>query len=383
VGELFIVGIVVAFGLAFDFTNGFHDTANAMATSIATGALRPKVAVAVSGALNFIGAFLSLSVAATIASGIVNGTAIHTSTVFAGLIGAITWNLLTWLLGLPSSSSHAIVGGTVGAVFVQAGSQAIKWDGILSKVLIPALASPIIAGVATALAVFIALRITARARPSFVQRGYRLGQVASASLVSLAHGTNDAQKTMGIITLALIASGTIGAQSGVPAWVIVTCAAAIATGTYIGGWRVIRTLGKGLTEITSPQGFSSESVASAVILGAAHFGFAVSTTQVVSGAVMGAGIGKGARVRWPVAAQMVTAWLLTIPLAALFGGAAEGLNGGIGGVTGVAVTAAVALLVFTAIYLAAQRRPINAKNVNYPIPDGSRTALNLQPVADS
>lgn len=365
---LIIIVILVAFALAFDFTNGFHDTANAMATSIATRALPPRVAVALSGALNFVGCFLSLAVATTIAKGIVNTGHITVEAVFAGLIGAITWNLLTWLLGLPSSSSHAIIGGIVGAAIVTGGFSAVKYDGVLSKVLVPAVASPIIAGAAAALAVFLAARITARARPEFMARGYRIGQIVSASMVSLAHGTNDGQKTMGIITLALIVNGNIAASAGVPLWVIVTCAASIALGTYVGGWRVIRTLGHRLTSITSQQGFSAESVSSAVILGAAHFGFAVSTTQVTSGSVMGVGLGKGVGLRWGVVGQMVVAWLITIPVAALFGGAATELARSISGLPGVIVTGLIAAAVFGAIYLAAQRQPVNAGNVNDPEP---------------
>jgi PiT family inorganic phosphate transporter len=372
-----IIVVLVAFALAFDFTNGFHDTANAMATSIATGALSPRVAVLLSGTLNFVGAFLSLSVAATIATGIVDAKVVTTTTVFAGLIGATTWNLLTWLLGLPSSSSHAIIGGTVGATVVQAGTGAVNGQGILSKVLIPAMASPVIAGVGAALAVYIALRITRRNHHEFVARGYRVGQIASASLVSLAHGTNDAQKTMGIITLALITNGTIAASAGTPLWVIVVCAASIALGTYVGGWRVIRTLGKGLTEISTTQGFSAESISSSVILGASHLGFAVSTTQVCSGAIMGSGVGKGAEVRWGVAGQMVLAWLVTLPIAAAFGGAANAVARGIGGLPGVFVTALLAVSVFGSIWLLARRQPITANNVNAPLPLGARTALAL------
>src|SRR5215467_11806335 len=226
-----IVVVVVLFGLAFDFTNGFHDTANAMATSVATGALPPRVAVALSGVLNFVGAFLSLAVATTIATGIVNPNVITTTVVFAGLVGAITWNLATWLFGLPSSSSHAVIGGTIGAAIVGSGWAAIQGVGIVSKVLIPAFFPPIIAALAAALSVMLAFRIVRHARPDFVQRAYRLGQVASASMVSLAHGTNDAQKTMGIITLALITNGNISAHAGIPEWVVVTCAGAIGLGT--------------------------------------------------------------------------------------------------------------------------------------------------------
>lgn len=377
--NLVIVAMVVVFGLGFDFTNGFHDTANAMATSIATGALKPRIAVILSGALNFVGAFLSVAVATTIATGIVNANVITTTVVFAGLIGAITWNLVTWLFGLPSSSSHAVIGGIIGAAVVGTGFQAVELEGVLSKVLIPAFASPIIAALAAALAIWLALRIVSHARPDFIQRGYRIGQVASAAMVSLAHGTNDAQKTMGIITLALITNGTISAKAGVPTWVIIACATAIALGTYIGGWRVIRTVGHGITDITTPQGFAAETVSSAVILGAAHLGFAVSTTQVCSGSVLGVGLGKrGALVRWGTVGQMALAWLVTIPCAAIVGGGAELLAKGIGGLAGVVVTAFVAVLVFAGIYVASRRAPITADNVNAPIPQNARSAMAVQ-----
>ncbi|HEX3606253.1 MAG TPA: inorganic phosphate transporter [Candidatus Dormibacteraeota bacterium] len=378
-----IVLIVIMFALTFDFTNGFHDTANAMATSIATGALKPRQAVAISGALNFLGAFLGLSVAATIATGIVDARLVTTTTVFAGLVGAITWNLLTWLLGLPSSSSHAIVGGTVGATIVQAGAGAVNGTGILSKVLIPAMASPIIAGAGAALAIWLSARITRRNHEGFVLHGYKLGQILSASMVSLAHGTNDAQKTMGIITLALIASGTIGAHAGTPFWVVAICAGAIALGTYTGGWRVIRTLGKGVTEISTQQGFAAESISSAVILGASHLGFAVSTTQVTSGSVLGVGLGKGAAVRWSVVGRMVTAWLITLPVAATFGAAANTVARGVGGVTGVVITAILAAGVFAGIFVISRRQPVTADNVNAPIPAGARHALAFEADEDA
>jgi inorganic phosphate transporter, PiT family len=372
-----ILVVLIMFALTFDFTNGFHDTANAMATSIATGALKPRVAVALSGVLNFLGAFLGLSVAATIATGIVDAKVVTTTTVFAGLIGAITWNLLTWLLGLPSSSSHAIVGGTVGATLVQAGSSAVNGTGILSKVLIPAVASPIIAAAGATVAIWLSLRITRRNTDDFVKHGYRIGQIVSASMVSLAHGTNDAQKTMGIITLALITTGTVSAKAGTPLWVVAVCAGAIALGTYTGGWRVIRTLGKGITEITPQQGFAAESISSSVILGASHLGFAVSTTQVTSGSVLGTGIGKGAEVRWGVAGQMVVAWLVTLPVAAAFGGAANAIARTVGGVPGVLVTSIVAVGLFGYIYSLSRRQPIHADNVNAPIPRGARSALAI------
>jgi PiT family inorganic phosphate transporter len=250
-GSDFLLVIVVGTALAFDFTNGFHDTANAMATSIATRALPPRVAVGLSALLNVVGAFLSLAVATTIAKGVVDPSAITLNIVFAGLIGAITWNLVTWYFGLPSSSSHALIGGVVGATLVAKGSDAIKGAGIVEKVLVPAVLAPLLAGSVALLGTYLVYRLTARERPDHVKRGFRYGQVATASLLSLAHGTNDAQKTMGVITLALIAHGSIGADASVPTWVIVAAALAIGGGTYAGGWRVIRTMGTRITE-TSP-----------------------------------------------------------------------------------------------------------------------------------
>ncbi|KPI19238.1 phosphate transporter [Actinobacteria bacterium OK006] len=254
----FLVAVVIVTALvAFDFTNGFHDTANAMATSIATGALKPRTAVLISGVLNIGGAFLSTEVAKTISGGIVDDTLVTPGMIFAGLVGAIPWNLLTWLLGLPSSSSHALFGGLVGAVWVGAGEHGVHFDKVVEKVLIPAVASPIVAGVAALLATYLAYKITARARQDSVTKGFRLGQIASASLVSLAHGTNDAQKTMGVITLTLISAGALGHDAGPPVWVIASAGLAIGLGTYLGGWRIIRTMGKGLTDIQSPQGFAA------------------------------------------------------------------------------------------------------------------------------
>ncbi|MEZ0076884.1 anion permease [Planotetraspora sp. GP83] len=360
-----LLGVVVATALTFDFTNGFHDTANAMATSIATRALPPRVAVALSAVLNFVGAFLSLEVAATIAKGIVDSGAITLTVVFAGLVGGLAWNLLTWYFGIPSSSSHALIGGVVGATLIAAGASAVKGAGIVSKILVPAILAPVFAIVVATIGTYLVYRITANVPDRVRTRGFRLGQIGSASLVSLAHGTNDAQKTMGVITLALIANHSITQNDGTPFWVIVACALAIALGTYIGGWRVIRTLGKGLTEIESPQGFAAEASSAAIIFAATHFGFPLSTTHVCSGSIMGAGVGKRlAEVRWGLAGRMVTAWLCTLPAAALVGaGAWKGadLIGGTGGVTAVFV---VALIFAVGLYLAARRQPVNHANVN-------------------
>ena len=273
-----IVLVVIVTALAFDFTNGFHDTANAMATSIATGALKPKVAVLIAGVLNIVGAFLSVEVAKTISSGLVDETKINPYIIFAGLVGAILWNLLTWLLGLPSSSSHALFGGLIGATLVAAGTNAVHFGAVLSKVVLPAVISPVLAGVIALVGTVIAYRSTARSDDQTVKKGFKVGQIASASMVSLAHGTSDAQKTMGIITLTLIASGVLAPNAGPPVWVILAAGLAIGLGTYLGGWRIIRTLGKRVSDIQTPQGFAAETATTAVILASSHLGFALSTT---------------------------------------------------------------------------------------------------------
>ncbi len=316
-----ILVIVVATALAFDFTNGFHDTANAVATSISTRAMAPRVAVGLASILNFVGAFISLEVAATVAEGIVEADVVSTTVVFAGLVGAIAWNLLTWYFGLPSSSSHALIGGVVGAAFAAEGAAAIQGAGILEKVIIPALLAPVVAGSVAALAILIAYRLVGRLRPGPVNRGFRLGQIVSGSLFSLSHGTNDAQKTMGIITLALVASGHIPADDfEVPFWVVVSAATAIALGTYVGGWRIIKTMGTRIIKMDPAQGFSAQGAGAAVILAASQFGYPLSTTHTISGAVMGAGAAKRlSAVRWGVAGNIVAAWLLTLPAAAAVG----------------------------------------------------------------
>jgi PiT family inorganic phosphate transporter len=314
-----IVALVVVAGVSFDFTNGFHDTANAMATTIATGALPPKVAVGIAAVLNFLGAFISLSVAATIAEGIVESGAITPVVVLGGLIGAICWNLATWWFGIPSSSSHALIGGVIGATLVASGSGAIEIEGIISKVIIPAALSPILAGLLAAIGVSVIYLLIRAFREERAEREFRWLQVASSSMVALAHGTNDAQKTMGVISLALIANGSIkgGADFDVPTWVVVVCATAIAAGTYSGGWRIIKTLGTKVVEVRPPQGFGSEAIAATVILASSHVGYPLSTTQVVSGAVCGSGVGRpGAQVNWKVARNIVAGWLLTLPAAA-------------------------------------------------------------------
>jgi PiT family inorganic phosphate transporter len=323
-----IMVIVVATALAFDFTNGFHDTANSVATSISTRALAPRTAVTLAAALNFVGAFLSLSVAATIASGIVNAGDITPTVIFAGLIGAIFWNLLTWYVGLPSSSSHALIGGVVGAAFAAAGSAAINAEGLVDKVMVPALVAPVVAFIAAGGAIVIAYRMVGRLHPGPVNHGYRLGQIASLSLLSLSHGTNDAQKTMGIITLALVANGSLtGANPEPPTWVIVSAASAIALGTYTGGWRIIRTMGSRIIKMDPAQGFSAQTGGAAVILSAAHLGFPLSTTHSITGAVLGAGAAKRlSAVRWGLAGNIFLAWVLTLPCAAVVGALTYGVT---------------------------------------------------------
>jgi inorganic phosphate transporter, PiT family len=322
-----ILVIVVGTALAFDFTNGFHDTANVVATSISTGAARPQVAIGIASLLNFVGAFISISVAATVANDVVDAAVITPTIVFAGLIGAIAWNLVTWWFGLPSSSSHALIGGVVGSAVAAAGLDAVLAEGLVGKVLIPAVIAPLVAFLVAGLSIGLVYRVVGRQRPGPVTRGFRYGQIVSGGLLALAHGTNDAQKTMGVITLALIANGTLGANADPPLWVIVSAATAIALGTYIGGWRIIRTTGSRIIKMDAAQGFSAQGAGAAVILASTHFGFPLSTTHVINGGVMGAGAGKRvSAVRWGVAGNIVVAWLLTLPAAAAIGAAAYGLT---------------------------------------------------------
>jgi inorganic phosphate transporter, PiT family len=357
-----LVVIVVATALAFDFTNGFHDTANAMATSIATGALRPRVAVALSAVLNLVGAFLSVEVAKTISGGIVDEGRISPAVIFGGLVGAIIWNLLTWYIGLPSSSSHALFGGLIGATWVASGIGAVHFNKVVEKVLVPAVAAPIVAGLIATAATMLTYRLTRKADEQAVTRGYKAGQVVSAALVSLAHGTNDAQKTMGIITLTLIASGSLAAGSGPPTWVIISAGIAIALGTYLGGWRITHTLGKKLTTIEAPQGFAAQTSSAAVILASSHVGFALSTTHVCSGGVMGSGLGRApGGVRWNVFGRMALAWLVTLPAAGLVGALAGTIAGH--GTAGVLSVAAAGILISLGIYLASRRRPVRPEHV--------------------
>jgi PiT family inorganic phosphate transporter len=322
-----ILVIVVATALVFDYTNGFHDTANAIATMVSTRAMAPRVAVLYAAILNFAGAFISLKVAATVAKDFVDASSVTPEIVFGGLIGAIIWNLATWYFGLPSSSSHALIGGVVGAVLVASGTGAVNGDMLLSKLLIPALIAPVLAFIVAGLAITVAYRIVGALSPGPVTRGYRLGQILSGGLLSLAHGTNDAQKTMGIITLALIANGNLGSDAGTPTWVIGAAATAIALGTYSGGWRIIRTVGSRIIKMDTAQGFAAQGSGAAVILAASHAGYPLSTTHVISGAVMGAGAAKRvSAVRWGVAGNMVGAWILTLPAAGAMGGITYGIT---------------------------------------------------------
>jgi PiT family inorganic phosphate transporter len=320
-----VLWIVVATALAFDFTNGFHDTANAVATSISTRAMSPRVAVTMAAILNFVGAFISLEVAATVANGIVDADLITPAIVFAGLIGAIAWNLATWYFGLPSSSSHALIGGVAGAAFVAEGAEAVYASGIVEKVIVPALVAPVLAMFVAGMAILVAYRITGHERPGPMARGYRFGQILSGGLFSLSHGTNDAQKTMGIIALALIAAGELAPDADPPTWVVVSAATAIALGTYVGGWRIIRTMGSRIIKMDPAQGYAAQSTGAAVIFAASAAGFPLSTTHVISGAVMGAGAAKRvSAVRWGVAGNIAVAWALTFPLAAAMGGLTYG-----------------------------------------------------------
>ncbi|GGO51693.1 phosphate transporter [Streptomyces daqingensis] len=359
-----LIGIVIVTALVFDFTNGFHDTANAMATTISTGALKPKTAVAMSAVLNLIGAFLSVEVAKTISSGIIDeGSGIQPEVIFAGLVGAIIWNLLTWLAGLPSSSSHALMGGLLGATVASVGLGAVNGGTVVMKVLIPALAAPLVAGLAALLATRLTYRAARNADEQQTAKGYRAGQITSAALVSLAHGTNDAQKTMGVITLALITGGALAPQADPPTWVIVSAGVAIALGTYLGGWRIIRTMGSGLTDIKPPQGFAAQTSAAVTILASSHIGFSLSTTHVCSGAIMGSGLGrKGGVVRWSTAARMVMGWGLTLPAAGLVAAGAALLAGQ--GTWGVATVAVLAVVVSGGIWLLSRRQPVDHTNVN-------------------
>ncbi|HMM96594.1 inorganic phosphate transporter [Phycicoccus sp.] len=381
-----ILVLVVVTALAFDFTNGFHDTANAMAASISTGALAPKVAVGLSAVLNLVGAFLSVEVALTVSNAVIkiqdksgaprpelltNGGEALLLIVLAGLVGGIVWNLLTWLLGLPSSSSHALLGGLTGAGAAGLGLAGVKWtgdgtklDGVVGKILLPSLLSPVVALVVAFVGCWLVHRITASVMGRLDERYFRWGQIGSASLVSLAHGTNDAQKTMGVMTLALIASGHWDRTDAVPIWVKVSAATAIALGTWIGGWRIIRTLGKGLVDITPRQGLSSDGATAAVLLASSHLGFALSTTHVATGSVLGGGLGRGTHVRWATAGRMVVAWALTFPIAALAGALTWWVGHTLGGVPGALLVFVILCVASGWMYHRSRRQHVGAHNVN-------------------
>jgi inorganic phosphate transporter, PiT family len=367
-----VLVIVIVAAVAFDFTNGFHDTANAMATSIATGALKPVVAVLLSACLNFVGAFISIAVATTIAKGIVPSSATAgvdgLAVVEAALVGAFIWNLITWYFSIPSSSSHALIGGLIGAAFASVGSSAVSVHGIVQKVVAPGILAIFVCGIVAFLATSAAYLLIRRLGQEEARRGYRYGQIGSASLVSLAHGTNDAQKTMGVITLALISTGHLDAANfTVPVWVKLICATAMALGTATGGWRIINTMGNRITTVESPQGFAAESSSAATILASSYYGYPLSTTQTVSGGVMGAGLGKrGGVVHWPVVGQMVLAWVVTLPSAALVGAAAWNIADlfGKNSEVGAIVIAALAGAVAFGLWTLSKRNPVTAEDLD-------------------
>ena len=384
---LVVLLLVIATALAFDFTNGFHDTGNAMATSIATGALKPKTAVMLSALLNLVGAFLSVEVALTVTNAVVNlqddvgaprpellgdGGEGLLLIVLSGLVGAILWNLLTWLWSLPSSSSHALFGGLVGATIAGLGIGGVNWvgdgtrlDGVVGKVILPALVSPVVAIIVSGVGTWLVFTITRGMDEKRRERGFRWGQVGSASLISLAHGTNDAQKTMGVITLALIATGNWTQLHAVPFWVKVACAVAIALGTYLGGWRIIRTLGKGLVEISSPQGMAADASSAAVILASSHMGFALSTTHVATGSILGSGLGRsGAKVNWRVTGRMLMSWAITLPAAALAGAVMWLVGHLLGGLFGALAIFMILLAAASWMYLHSKKSAIDHSNVN-------------------
>ncbi|SIR67758.1 inorganic phosphate transporter [Microbacterium sp. RURRCA19A] len=370
-----VIVLVIALALFFDFTNGFHDTANAMATPIATGALKPKVAVLLAASLNLVGAFLSTEVAKTISGGMIRedqlSPDIFPPIIFAGLIGAITWNMLTWLLGLPSSSSHALFGGLIGATLVGVGASAIDTGVVLSKVILPALIAPLTAGIIAFTVTKIAYGITRRYDMKADGRdGFRWGQIFTSSLVALAHGTNDAQKTMGVITLALITVGWQSSSETDPQlWVVFACALTIALGTYMGGWRIIRTLGKGLTDVKPAQGFSAETSTAATILASSALGFALSTTQVASGSVIGSGLGRrGSKVRWNTVGRIMVGWVLTLPAAGAVGAAAALIVVWLGG-WGVAVDAVIAVVIILGLFLRSRRDEVTSANAMSEVAD--------------
>jgi inorganic phosphate transporter, PiT family len=312
---LLVITIVVA--LAFDFTNGFHDTANAVATSVSTRALSPRLVVGIAAVANLAGAFVTTAVAKTIGKGIIDTGLATPKTVLAAMFGAIVWNLLTWWRGLPSSSSHALIGGLIGAALAQSGSKGVEWGGLKDKVLAPSLVSPVVGFVGAALLLLIIYWVFVKVTPGLANRGFRHAQLVSGTFVAFTHGANDAQKTMGVIALALYANGSID-HFYIPIWVIVAAGLAIGAGTYTGGWRIMRTMGQRIFKMEPASGFAAQASTAAVLYATAHFGYPVSTTHVISGSVMGAGATqKFSAVRWGVAGNIMVAWLLTIPAAAI------------------------------------------------------------------
>ena len=346
--SLLLVAVVVV-ALFFDFTNGFHDTANAIATSVSTRAVSPRLAVLGAAVLNFLGAFVSIEVAATVAKGIVIPDFVTLDVVLAGLVGAIAWDLVTWYLGLPTSSSHALIGGVAGSAVAAAGFDVLQWEGLVGRVLIPSLVAPLL-GIVGAAAIMLAIVWTVRRlAPGLVNRIFRRLQLVSASFVAFTHGTNDAQKTMGIIALALVAAGELPADfERPPTWVIVSAAAAMGLGTYAGGWRIIRTLGQRVAKLEPPQGFAAETATASILWVTGTVGFPVSTTHTISGSVLGAGATRRfSAVRWGVAGHILLAWVMTIPAAALIGGGMELLTRLPAGPAVVfALTVAIAALAF-------------------------------------
>jgi len=358
--------LVVAIALFFDFTNGFHDTANSIATSVSTRALSPRVAVLSAAVLNFVGAFFFFKVAATVAKGIVNPDAITLKIILAGLVGAITWNLITWYMGLPSSSSHALIGGVMGsAIAATHGFGVVNWTGLKEKVLAPSLLAPVLGLLLAAALMTGILWIIRKRAPGTVNRLFRRLQLISGGFVAFTHGTNDAQKTMGVITLALIVSHHQSGAFHVPLWVKISAATAMAAGTYAGGWRIIRTLGQRVAKLQPPQGFAAQTSTAAILWVTARYGYPVSTTHTVSGSVLGAGAStRFSAVRWGVAGNIVLAWLLTIPCAGVVGGAMEALTRLPGGVVLVFVlTAAIAGLALAGRSLESRRLRVESAKV--------------------
>ena len=313
----FLLVVVVAVALAFDFTNGFHDTANYVATWVGTRALSPRLAVAVSAAANLAGAFVTTAVAKTVGSGIIDTGLATEKTVLAALFGAIAWNLVTWWFGLPSSSTHALIGGMIGAAVVQSGYSGVQWHGVWEKVVVPGAISPLVGFAGAFLLVLLIYRLFFKLSPGVANRGFRYGQLATGTWVAFTHGANDAQKTMGVIALALYTNGNIS-QIYVPTWVKIAAGLTIAAGTYAGGWRIIRTLGQRIYKMQPEHGFAAQLSAGTTLYVGTHFGFPISTTHVVTGSVMGAGATRRfSAVRWGLAGNIAVAWLLTLPAAGL------------------------------------------------------------------